>query len=269
MQSTDRARHRGDLVRRRTVVDEPPTPQAMDAGTLNCPDCGAAVPEHATECSFCHARLATIVCAKCFGMVFIGSRHCQHCGDAVKDPVDRNAPPLQCPRKCGEMRGVRFGGADMWECRTCSGLWVDTDTLQRLIAERLKPAPLLGTGMPIPRPTPLKLQPVQYAPCPQCQKLMNRLNFAHSSGIVVDVCGAHGTWFDADELRRVIEFVAAGGLDTARARELSYLREANTRATPAVVERVTEIGPILSGSADSKSLRILFSYVTTRIKDGS
>jgi hypothetical protein len=41
---------------------------------------------------------------------------------------------------------------------------------------------------------------------------MVRKNFGHTSGVIVDWCGAHGTWFDADELERVAAFVAAGGL---------------------------------------------------------
>ena len=41
---------------------------------------------------------------------------------------------------------------------------------------------------------------------------MNRRNFGRTSGVIVDCCGAHGTWFDADELERVGKFVAAGGL---------------------------------------------------------
>jgi hypothetical protein len=49
---------------------------------------------------------------------------------------------------------------------------------------------------------------------------MNRLNFAHTSGVIVDVCTPHGTWFDADELRRVLEFITNGGLEAARVREL-------------------------------------------------
>jgi len=47
--------------------------------------------------------------------------------------------------------------------------------------------------------------------------------FAHCSGVVVDVCKAHGTWFDKDELRRIVEFIRAGGLETARADEMQEL----------------------------------------------
>jgi Zn-finger nucleic acid-binding protein len=52
---------------------------------------------------------------------------------------------------------------------------------------------------------------------------MNRVNFARCSGVVVDVCKPHGTWFDADELQRILAFVAGGGIDRARAREKEEL----------------------------------------------
>lgn len=192
----------------------------MDAGSLNCPHCGAAVPADSTECAFCHARLATVGCPKCYAVVFVGSKHCPRCGTDVGQPTDRDAVALTCPRKCGAMRPVRFGGADMYVCDVCNGLWVDTETVQRLVAERLKPSPMMATGIATPPPARVKLEAVRYAPCPICERLMNRVNFAHASGVIVDVCTDHGTWFDADELRRVLEFIGAGGLEAARAREL-------------------------------------------------
>jgi len=54
---------------------------------------------------------------------------------------------------------------------------------------------------------------------------MNRVNFANCSHVVVDVCKQHGTWFDRDELRRIVEFIRAGGLESARAREMAELEE--------------------------------------------
>src|SRR5439155_12887026 len=66
----------------------------------------------------------------------------------------------------------------------------------------------------------------RYLPCPRCGELMNRLNFAHASGVIIDICQPHGIWFDKDELRRIIEFIRAGGLDRARLKEQQQLEEA-------------------------------------------
>ena len=38
------------------------------AGTLTCPQCGAAAAPDARACAFCRARLATVACPRCFGM---------------------------------------------------------------------------------------------------------------------------------------------------------------------------------------------------------
>jgi Zn-finger nucleic acid-binding protein len=55
---------------------------------------------------------------------------------------------------------------------------------------------------------------------------MNRVNFARCSGVVVDVCKGHGTWFDRDELSQIVEFIRGGGLEAARNKEKAQLEEA-------------------------------------------
>ena len=58
---------------------------------------------------------------------------------------------------------------------------------------------------------------------------MNRRNYGKRSGVIVDVCRAHGVWFDNEELTRVLEFVRAGGLQETRRREAEELREERRR----------------------------------------
>ena len=83
----------------------------------------------------------------------------------------------------------------------------------------------LGAEFDARRESAVAVQTVRYVPCPTCAKLMNRVNFGKQSGIILDCCAAHGTWFDADELRRVVEFVRDGGLDRARTHERLRLAE--------------------------------------------
>jgi len=58
---------------------------------------------------------------------------------------------------------------------------------------------------------------------------MNRSNFAHSSGVIVDMCKHHGVWFDADELPKIIDFIHKGGLEHARQRELNEIKDERAR----------------------------------------
>ncbi len=56
---------------------------------------------------------------------------------------------------------------------------------------------------------------VVYLPCPRCGGTMNRGVFGRKSGVIVDTCRQHGTWFDAQELEACEAYVEAGGLDVA------------------------------------------------------
>jgi Zn-finger nucleic acid-binding protein len=44
---------------------------------------------------------------------------------------------------------------------------------------------------------------------------MLRKNFLETSGVIVDVCSAHGVWFDRGELTKIFAFAATGELARA------------------------------------------------------
>jgi len=124
------------------------------------------------------------------------------------------------------MKAVVVGTTELLECPRCEGLWADTASVEQICADREKQAAILGMSAITPPPDPGAVEDkVRYLACPKCHQLMNRINFAHLSNIIVDVCKGHGTWFDRDELRRIVEFIRAGGIDSARARELAELEE--------------------------------------------
>lgn len=50
-----------------------------------------------------------------------------------------------------------------------------------------------------------------YLGCPICGQQMARSNFQRVSGILIDRCPHHGTWFDPGEIRAVAAFLEAGG----------------------------------------------------------
>ena len=54
---------------------------------------------------------------------------------------------------------------------------------------------------------------------------MHRRNFGRRSGVILDLCGEHGAWFDSDELARIVEWLRAGGLEAARRRDAEEERE--------------------------------------------
>jgi Zn-finger nucleic acid-binding protein len=189
--------------------------------------CGAAAATDATRCEHCGARLATVACPSCFSLMFLGQQFCPHCG-AKADRKDPSAPAATelCPRCKTNLDAVVIGGSNVRECPKCEGIWTDTETLRQICADREKQAAVLGMPTQLPSNDGVQMEnQIRYLPCPVCGDLMNRINFANCSGVIVDVCGQHGTWFDRDELHRIVEFIHAGGLDKARAREIQTLDE--------------------------------------------
>jgi Zn-finger nucleic acid-binding protein len=124
------------------------------------------------------------------------------------------------------MEAVVIGGSKMRECPHCEGIWTDAETLQQICTDREKQAAVLGLASQLPPNEEAEIEDhIRYLPCPVCGELMNRVNFANFSNVIVNVCRQHGTWFDRDELRRIVEFIRAGGMDRARAREMANLEE--------------------------------------------
>jgi Zn-finger nucleic acid-binding protein len=196
----------------------------QEAKTLNCPMCGAAAATDATHCQHCGARLATVACPSCFGLVFIGAKFCSHCGSKIQR-VEQEAVKTQlCPRCRVDMNAATVGVISVRECPRCMGIWVESDTLKQVVIDREKQASVLGMASPIVASNPGIETAIRYVPCPVCKGLMNRVNFARCSSVIVDVCRQHGTWFDRDELRRIVDFIHNGGLEKARFKEMEDLK---------------------------------------------
>jgi Zn-finger nucleic acid-binding protein len=198
-------------------------------GTLSCPRCAAPASPETARCSHCGTALALVACPACFARIFHGARHCSYCGaEAARAEPSEPRPPRACPRCREPLAPVRVGAVAFDECRRCAGLWAEVAALEQLLRDRETQAAVLGAAAPAPAAsTAPGSQP--YVPCPVCARLMNRLNFARCSGVLVDVCKGHGTWFDRDELRQIVAFVGAGGLARARAKEKEDLDLARRR----------------------------------------
>ena len=199
--------------------------RAMPVETLNCPNCGAASSSDAPLCQFCGSRLATVACPSCFSAMFLGSKHCQRCGAAAAVPQVKESKDRDCPRCRKEMVSVAIGAATVLECERCLGLWLDVPSFEKICADREQQSAVLGIASHAPTDAAAENSKVNYVPCPECAQLMNRMNFARCSGVIVDVCKLHGTWFDRDELSRIVEFIHDGGLNASRAKEKLEIAE--------------------------------------------
>jgi Zn-finger nucleic acid-binding protein len=196
----------------------------MEARSIRCPQCGAATRSRAARCPYCRARLATVSCPGCLGLMFTDAEFCGSCGARRS----RRAEPAHapCPGCRGSLHGVSVGDVGILECTECDGLWLDAAAFERICADREAQAAVIhgGEGR-----TPGIEKRVSYRPCVRCGTMMNRVNFARLSGTIVDVCKGHGTFLDAGELQAIVGFIQGGGLDRARQRQIEDLKEQERR----------------------------------------
>jgi Zn-finger nucleic acid-binding protein len=146
---------------------------------------------------------------------------CPMCGGYQNETTE--ALPPKCPRCDVELNLLVSDGEEYDICPECGGIWLDRDEFHRATREQTvyKKVKIKGAY----RKNPIR-GPVEYIPCVRCGKLMNRGNFGKISGVIIDRCDTHGVWLDAGELEKIQHFVADGGLDRSRDREIAKNRTA-------------------------------------------
>jgi len=137
----------------------------------------------------------------------------------------------ECPR-CSATLQPAAGGTGLL-CPSCRGAFVFRAAIDAVLAESAALGGAVSyrqaarpTSPDAPRGSGAYEPAFRYLQCPRCKRTMNRQNFLKRSGVIVDTCLHHGTWFDDDEARRAGEYVAAGGKEPLEAEE----REAKASA---------------------------------------
>jgi Zn-finger nucleic acid-binding protein len=203
------------------------TDQQAKSGVYNCPNCGAAATPESVRCVYCHSSLSTLICSKCYGAIFIGMKHCPWCGENASAGKPVEEAKSKCPRCNVSFILVKASEKMLNECPACGGLWLDNDTLQEICTNREQQQAVMGFNPELTISASTPADPIKrtYIPCPVCKKLMNRRQFSTGSGVIVDWCKAHGTWFDRNELRQIAQFILDGGLQKSREREKLQLED--------------------------------------------
>ena len=200
----------------------------MKVEALNCPNCGAAVADKSIQCNHCRSRLKTMSCSSCFGTIFEGSKFCPLCGEkAVASNVFDEKNVGDCPHCKVKMQLIEVDEIRLAECDRCEGVWSDVETFEAICANRESQSAVLAKLDEILHHN--EFEKVRYVPCPNCEQLMNRSNFAKVSGVIIDTCKNHGVWFDAHELPKIIEFIRKGGMEYSRQKEKANLEAERER----------------------------------------
>ena len=124
-----------------------------------------------------------------------------------------------CPRCQLAMKDVLHEDIEVDKCERCQGVWVEHADEKTVL--QIKPETFTMDELNQLRShyEPLgKKEPVCYIPCPICKQLMQRKNWGSHSGVIVDKCRDHGTWYDKGEIEKIQEFITAGGVEYEKMR---------------------------------------------------
>jgi Zn-finger nucleic acid-binding protein len=164
------------------------------------------------------------VCKSCSAPLAANTNICQYCG--VRNDVDlhskhdfsvetqqsnRICPVCHIPLQTIDLK--INGHLYIERCQTCFGLFFDPGEIDVLLESSVSGVFSVNANLidTINRERYPVNNKVKYVKCPVCQVLMNRVNFAYRSGVVVDQCAAHGIWLDNGEIIHLMEWKKAGG----------------------------------------------------------
>lgn len=152
-----------------------------------------------------------------------------------------SAPPALCPRCRMPMFVGTASGVVVQGCGTCGGVWLDAASARR-VAEAL-PADALNLAQNVAGFAKMAADLDAPAPCPVCAKRMQRSRVALAN-LEIDVCPAHGTWYDKSELHRFAEALQSSPWRAGKAAVGGGKQPA---ATPGPPPRTSSSGVAIAG----------------------
>lgn len=198
------------------------------AAVVSCRSCGATRQQGAAACAYCgsdftiHEQDLDTICPSCLARISDSARFCHHCATPIAPEEDAGDSTQRICPACGDghtlrSRPIGEGAAAALECTRCAGLWLGEETF-RLLGEQARVAadPFPDTRTiqnkmkDVRRTIPRQRGPI-YRPCPVCETRMTRFNHGRQSGILLDRCPGHGTWFDSSELEAALAWIRIGG----------------------------------------------------------
>lgn len=221
-----------------------PQPQVREAPMQRCASCGGELEAGAKHCGYCEAAV-TIEdrgwgesCPQCYARLIKDARFCSACGTQIQAQTVRKSTTSQsCPRCEGDLVTCEIHGGHFTECTGCGGVWLEEGSFEQVTSQHEHSSAVTTYFTTPDRITAAlsakRVNETKYLKCPACGDLMNRKNFARCSGVIIDWCRGHGYWFDAHELERILEFVAKGGLEKARSKQIEQHKQEVRKAESA------------------------------------
>ncbi len=151
---------------------------------------------------------------------------CSNCGGMLVHSAPSEATTGRCPVCEVTFEERTLGEVTVAWCAVCHGMLIPLAVLERWTADQGHDAPAGFDDAEVFAMT----WDVRYRRCPLCREVMNRVNFAGNTGVIVDVCLADGWWLDAGELTRVLDHARTRGLEGTLLDRVAMERRERTRA---------------------------------------
>ena len=192
----------GGPYREAARADEPAT-------RATCPYCSNDVPPMVRLCPHCDVRLDDVRCQRCYSLQPPGAFACGRCAHPLELEPLLDATDAPCPACRRPLEVAPGGESGLHECPRCGGMFVSPEALAAIVVRAELGGALGEREGEIAAGRARMLGDVRYRMCPLCHSSMNRVAFGRASGVIVDVCKLHGTWFDAGELTRAVAFASS------------------------------------------------------------
>lgn len=163
-----------------------------------CTSCSAPLPANSNRCNYCNTRSDVDL-------------HAKHPYKLEKTVTHRICPNCEKP-----LQTIRLKMAEpllIERCHSCFGLFFDKGEIETVLQNAVSNVFDINVEHidNINKDRFRKQQKIRYIKCPECRRLMDRVNFGKRSGVVIDKCLFHGIWLESGELTHLLEWKKAGG----------------------------------------------------------
>jgi len=192
-----------------------------DRPTTFCRKCGNEVFAD-RPCPVCEdargrkpVKQALALCKRCGNMVE-DVHQCPICAAGRASGKRPEKPSVPCCPRCEDpLEEQDWDGVAVLICATCQGSLFPVGGLEKTL-DKLRDASEEAKLPEVLREFKDRYQrklpaAVRYKHCPICEGLMTRRNYMGVSGVIVDVCGKHGTWVDQAAFTDLAAFISRGG----------------------------------------------------------
>jgi Zn-finger nucleic acid-binding protein len=164
----------------------------------SCKQCGAPLAANTNQCNYC------------------GTRNDVDLHDKFPYRLESAHSNRTCPQCSIPLQTISSSfdkNLSIERCETCFGLFFDRGELEYALQQAVTHVYEINIEHidNINKDRYRKPADFNYRKCPECNVLMNRVNFGHRSAVVVDQCLIHGIWLDNGELTHLMEWKKAGG----------------------------------------------------------